>query len=65
MIDHDQPVDLPPQKGIEERGVVLEGHAAVRPTVRAEHVRMGEHARAPKHFSLVDGDESDGANTVE
>src|SRR6516225_635292 len=65
VLDHDHPVDVPPQKGIEERGVVPKGHTAVRLTVRAEHVMMGEHAGASKHFLLVDGDEPDGLDTME
>src|SRR5258708_8372427 len=63
-LDHGEASNLAFEEGVEELGIVAEGHAAVRLAIRAEHVGVGEDAGATIHPAAIDGVEADGANAV-
>ena len=63
-LDHGEPGDFTPEVSVEELVVVVEGHAAVRLAVGAQHVGVGENAGAAVHPAVVDRVEADGANAV-
>jgi hypothetical protein len=60
VLDDHNAVDLSPQVGVEEGGVVAEGHASVRLTVGAEPVGMCKQSVAA--FAITDWNKANGAN---
>src|SRR5262249_49677113 len=64
-LDDDPPGDFPFFESFEELGIVAERPAAVRLTVGAEDVGMGEDAVAAEHLAVVDRGHPNGANAVE
>ena len=58
------PLSMASEEGVQELGIVAEGHASVRLAVRAQHVGVGQDAGATVHPAAVDGVEADGANPM-
>src|SRR5262249_21219611 len=63
-LDHSETGDLASEEGIQELGIIAEGHAAVRLAVRTQHVGVGEDAGTAVHPAAVDRVEADGANAM-
>jgi hypothetical protein len=61
----DKAVNVAAQEGLQELGIIPEGHASIRLAVWTQHVSMRQHAFASEHFTVVDRIEADGANAVE
>jgi hypothetical protein len=64
VLDYNKAVDFAAQDGVEESGIVTEGHASIRLAAGTEHVRMGKHPIATKHVAAADRNQTDGANAV-
>jgi hypothetical protein len=64
MLDDNKAIDFAPQEGVQEGGVVAEGHATIRLAVGTEHVRMCKHAIATKHLAVVDRNKANGTDTM-
>src|ERR1700686_2742129 len=64
VLDDNKAVDFAAQDGVEEGGIVTEGHASIRLAVGTEHVRMCKHPFATKHIAAADRNKTDGANAV-
>src|SRR5580692_11980081 len=65
MRHHDEAIDLTLEIGVQEGGVILEGHASVRLTVGAQHVGMRQDAVAAVHAVAPDRIEPYRPNLVE
>ena len=65
MLDDDKAVDFTPQEGVQERGIIAEGHASIRLTVGSQHVGMCKYSIAAKHLAFADRNETNGANPME
>src|SRR5215467_10830140 len=65
VLDDHKAVDLSPQVGVEEGGVVAEGHASVRLAVGAEQVGMCKQSIAAKHIAVADWNKANGTNAME
>src|SRR5262249_23190953 len=63
-LDHSETGDLASEEGIQELGIIAEGHAPVRLAVRTQHVGVGEDTGTAVHPAVVDRVEADRAHAV-
>src|ERR1700722_14758447 len=64
MLDDNKAMDVAPQEGVQEGGIVTEGQATIRLAVGTEHVRMCKHPIATKHLAAVDRKKANGPDTL-